>query len=452
MGGHGSKRKDKNPLYIDKSTSNLSFVKSKKPRFQIFLPYRFDIPSPREAFYSSLDLDSWANAINILPEKDQMYLQRVSKGFYNLYWDSRREYSFDPNASQKIFSQITDETLNYLLSKCNKEYFSGLSLRYCFNTTAEGLMNAFSIRSLRKLDLTFCYKIQSSHLQHISMLDNLDFLNVTGCELLGKQALEYIACIPRLQRLTLCELPQIMTLGPIATGLTSLRELRVGEMGSLMGLNLVQTFTHSTIAKLADDHGLCSLHSNSALANTLSSMQEAGDERLVSIPIPTGDNNLPVYEQSRNHPQWGQPPEASPPTENEARNIDTLHDFGQLTNLTSLILCPSSRVFKWILLSFTQLKSLQHVVIGDDCLPLPRSPRAYNDQPNPLLRNPNGSPLNFEDVPSHFGFAQLPNLSSVVVIPRLTNVDDISKQTLDCARFFRNRETNNSFERVNTIL
>lgn len=138
MGGHGSKRKDKNPLYIDKSTSNLSFVKSKKPRFQIFLPYRFDIPSPREAFYSSLDLDSWANAINILPEKDQMYLQRVcwcshalllnwkvSKGFYNLYWDSRREYSFDPNASQKIFSQITDETLNYLLSKCNKEYFSG---------------------------------------------------------------------------------------------------------------------------------------------------------------------------------------------------------------------------------------------------------------------------------------------------------------------------------------
>jgi hypothetical protein len=43
------------------------------------LPYRFQIKpqKPVELFYTSLDLDSWANTIKYLPEMEQVTLQRV---------------------------------------------------------------------------------------------------------------------------------------------------------------------------------------------------------------------------------------------------------------------------------------------------------------------------------------------------------------------------------------
>jgi hypothetical protein len=81
MGGHSSRpsKKPPNPLYVNPGHKHLEARKPEEPKkkFEILLPYRFDIPSPREPFYHFLDLDSWANAINMLPEKDQMYLQRV---------------------------------------------------------------------------------------------------------------------------------------------------------------------------------------------------------------------------------------------------------------------------------------------------------------------------------------------------------------------------------------
>jgi hypothetical protein len=157
-----------------------------------------------------------------------------------------------------------------------------------------------------------------------------------GCELLGKQALEYIAAIPRLQRLQLSELPQIMTLNAIAVGLPTLRELRIGDMASLIGVNLVQRFhQQQTNAKHNAPNPLVEGANHvSPLEDTLCAMTEnPGDDGVMSIPIPS---DLCT-------------PDAEIANALRTRPIDTLHDFGRLTQLTSLVLCPNSRVCLFII-------------------------------------------------------------------------------------------------------
>jgi len=335
-----SEQKKSFPSEQKKSFSSLLLPNSEESEK---LPYRF-----RDALdnplIKALDLDSWAGVIHFLAEGQQTQLQRVSKGFYNLYWDTRREYSFDPNSSQGVFSAITEDTLAFLLSKCNPEYFSGLSLRYCFNTRAGTLLNVFNIRSLRKLDLTYCYKVQSSHLEHISKLDCLDQLNLTGCELLGKQGLEYVSLIPNLTQLRLAQLPQIMTLGAIAENMKKLRHLTIIQLESVIGINVVQKLLN----KQCVNQGLMAFVNADSL-----------EDNVLSIPVPTGvyhelnENNL---EYVRNQ------------VFNNERDMSTTHNFGNLTSLTHLFLCPNSSVFKWPLLSFNQLQRLNSLTLGNDCI------------------------------------------------------------------------------------
>jgi len=180
-----------------------------------------------------LPLDCWMIVQRFIPRTKQIVFTYVCRDWYNLYWDTRTGWQFDPDNAKDFFERINDGWLEILLEKCHKKYFVWMSLNFCHkNLTQNGFAQIYNMEKLTSLNLSNNFYLTNSALSHISKLTELEILNISGCLMIQRSGMAHISSLTKLRKLNLSGITGLIDVNEIYH-LTNLENLNLYDCEKL---------------------------------------------------------------------------------------------------------------------------------------------------------------------------------------------------------------------------
>jgi len=221
MGNSQTNRQDENSS--PPKIKMLGHIETLQPRrFQIIITNLSILPD-----------ECWIIIQNFIPAPKQIVFTYVCKLWYNLYWNTRTGWQFDPDNNRTFFKRVNDEWIAHLLDKCNKKFFTWMCLNYCYKSvTSIGFQHIYTMDKLVSLDLSNNFYLSNTALSQISKLTELQSLNLSGCLMLQRSGIDHISTLSTLRSLALREL-LITDIIPVCS-LPSLEHLDLSDCEKLV--------------------------------------------------------------------------------------------------------------------------------------------------------------------------------------------------------------------------